>query len=201
MGERETWTTDEFGDSHEGAVGVLLADGTVPRPAFFPSLSQGGGHTTSQWDVYDGRHGLTPRAHALRAVCSCGWTGPEHQVAWNGDDEQRFDEPADELAYLCEQEWDEHTTEVEKSAVAMPDDITDLIRILEDKLDKLGTESPLAAIRVVRMLELTAKRSASRPARIARYDLGIEQSAAGLGLSEDGARRLLSRFDLFSAYN
>lgn len=31
-GERETWTTDEFGSAHAGAVGVLLADGTVPPP-------------------------------------------------------------------------------------------------------------------------------------------------------------------------
>ncbi|MFD4394190.1 hypothetical protein [Kitasatospora sp. NPDC058478] len=201
MGERETWTTDEFGDSHKGAVGVLLADGTVPRPAFFPMADQGGGHTTSQWNVYDGRHGLTPRAHALRAVCSCGWTGPEHQVDWNGDGAQEFDDAAHELAYACEQEWDEHTTEVEMSAVAMPDDITDLIRILGDKLDKLGTESPLVALRVVRMLELTAERSARRPARIAQYDLGLEQSAAGLGLNEDGARRLLSRFGRFSPYS
>lgn len=33
MGERETWTTKEFDSSHEGAVGVLLADGTVPAPS------------------------------------------------------------------------------------------------------------------------------------------------------------------------
>ncbi|MCX4632043.1 hypothetical protein [Streptomyces sp. NBC_01443] len=35
MGERETWTTEEFGTSHEGTVGVLLADGSVPGPAYF----------------------------------------------------------------------------------------------------------------------------------------------------------------------
>ncbi|MCX5129979.1 hypothetical protein OG898_28345 [Streptomyces sp. NBC_00193] len=29
-GRRETWTTEEFGSSHSGAAGVLLADGTVP---------------------------------------------------------------------------------------------------------------------------------------------------------------------------
>jgi hypothetical protein len=34
-GERETCTTDEFGTSHEGAVGALLTDGSVPAPVFF----------------------------------------------------------------------------------------------------------------------------------------------------------------------
>ncbi|MER7513074.1 hypothetical protein ABTX82_32685 [Streptomyces lavendulae] len=29
MGERETWMTEEFGASHEGAVEVLLADGVL----------------------------------------------------------------------------------------------------------------------------------------------------------------------------
>ncbi|WP_256096719.1 hypothetical protein [Streptomyces agglomeratus] len=41
-GERETWTTEEFGPSPQGAVGVLLDDDTVPAPVFFGSNSGGG---------------------------------------------------------------------------------------------------------------------------------------------------------------
>ncbi|MYR88696.1 hypothetical protein GTY41_28215 [Streptomyces sp. SID685] len=37
-GERETWTTGEFGSSHAGAVGVLLADGTVPGSGGLPQF-------------------------------------------------------------------------------------------------------------------------------------------------------------------
>lgn len=37
MGEQETWTTEEFGASHTGSVGVLLADGTVPSPVSIAS--------------------------------------------------------------------------------------------------------------------------------------------------------------------
>src|SRR4051794_13931402 len=43
MDERETWTTEEFGTSHKGAVGVLLADGTAPKPVFFDTGSSGAG--------------------------------------------------------------------------------------------------------------------------------------------------------------
>ncbi|MBP2405767.1 hypothetical protein [Streptomyces syringium] len=60
-GERETWTTEEFGSSHEGAVGVLLADGTVPPPVLFAMNSSGGGRSVSHWSVYDGRDGYNPR--------------------------------------------------------------------------------------------------------------------------------------------
>ncbi|MFD9445938.1 hypothetical protein ACFWBR_39205 [Streptomyces sp. NPDC060006] len=46
-GKRETWTTEGFGTSHEGAVGVLLADGTVPTPVFFAMSSGGDGEAVS----------------------------------------------------------------------------------------------------------------------------------------------------------
>lgn len=82
VGERESWTTEEFGASHEGAVGVLLADGSVPDPVFIPMTSAGGGREVSQWSICDGGDGVVraPRAAALRAVCSCGWTGPPHSL-------------------------------------------------------------------------------------------------------------------------
>ncbi|MFI0904280.1 H-X9-DG-CTERM domain-containing protein [Streptomyces sioyaensis] len=82
-GERETWTTEEFGSSHTGAVGVLLADGSVPAPVFFGTSCSAGGQSVSQWSVYDGESAHGPRAAALRARCvpaagmarSTDWTG------------------------------------------------------------------------------------------------------------------------------
>lgn len=67
-GERETWTTEEFGTSHEGAVGVLLADGSVPPPVFFDMSSGGSGQAVSQWSTYDGRYPRVPRPHCARGV-------------------------------------------------------------------------------------------------------------------------------------
>ncbi|MFD7554603.1 ATP-dependent DNA ligase [Streptomyces sp. NPDC059835] len=66
--ERETWTTDEFGTSHEGAVGFVLDDGTGPGPVYFDSAAGSGGSSASQWYVHDRRHPGRPRAAVLRAV-------------------------------------------------------------------------------------------------------------------------------------
>ncbi|MFJ3882934.1 hypothetical protein ACIPW5_36470 [Streptomyces sp. NPDC090077] len=67
--DRETWTTQEFGRVHESSVGVLLADGGIPRPALFDTGSGLDVHESTHWSVYDGRlppH--IPRAAALRAA-------------------------------------------------------------------------------------------------------------------------------------
>ncbi|MFJ6619668.1 hypothetical protein ACIQOW_19080 [Kitasatospora sp. NPDC091335] len=201
MGERETWTTDEFGDSHEGAVGVLLPDGTVPEPAYLILTEHGAGRVTTQWTVYDGSAGLRPRAHALRAVCSCGWTGAARALDWDRFGEQTLGEAAVDLATECEEEWDGHAAEVERSAVALPEEINELLRRLADGIETLGKDSPLAALRAARMLEVTAERTAYWPAHDARRDLSLEETSAALGLNEDGARRLLGRFGRWSPYS
>ncbi|MFD5149326.1 hypothetical protein [Streptomyces sp. NPDC058401] len=54
VSRRETWTTDEFGTSHAGAVGAVLADGTVRPPVYFDAGSGGGGNPVSQWSVAAG---------------------------------------------------------------------------------------------------------------------------------------------------
>ncbi|MFJ8429831.1 hypothetical protein ACIQ9P_00875 [Kitasatospora sp. NPDC094019] len=201
MAERETWTTDEFGSSHEGSVGVLLADGTVPGPAFFPMSSGGEGQSTSQWSVYDGFFGLTPKAHALRAECSCGWTGTEHPLDWEQIGEQELRVAARDLAEECETEWwDGHTITVEKSAIAVPEEITDLVRLVAEKIEKLAQRSPLAAVRAARLLEVAAVRTGYWPAHDARAKASPEEAAAALGLNEDDTRHLLARFGNWSPY-
>src|SRR5690349_1624796 len=49
------WQDEEFGPSHDGTVGVLLADGSEPKPVYLDSGSGGGsGRYVSEWWVYDG---------------------------------------------------------------------------------------------------------------------------------------------------
>ncbi|MFH8558891.1 hypothetical protein ACH4FE_35615 [Streptomyces celluloflavus] len=187
MGERETWTTEEFGSSHEGAVGVLLADGTVPEPV-------------SQWSVYDGHAAYVPRAAALRAVCSCGWAGPEHTLDWEAIGDQELVEAGAHAADACMEKWDEHTAEVEQSTVPLPEAVTALLRQLEEQIEKLAKDSPLAAVRAARRLEVTAVQVAYWPAHDARRDASIEQVAAALGLNEGATRGLMARFGRWSPY-
>ncbi|MET7608256.1 hypothetical protein ABZS96_38765 [Streptomyces avermitilis] len=199
-GERATWTTDEFGPSHAGAVGVLLADGTVPPPVYFDMSSGGGGRSVSQWNVYDGRVGQAPRAAALRAVCSCGWTGPEQRLDWAQIGDQELQDAGARAADICMQDWDVHTAEVERSAAALPESFTALVSQLESEIETLAKSSPLAAVRAARRLEVIAMQAAYWPAREARKDAHLEQAAAALGLDERAARHLLARFGRSNPY-
>lgn len=58
----------------EGRAGVLLADGSVPKPVYLDSNSGGGGCEVCHWSVYDGAGPCTtaPKTDALHAECSCG---------------------------------------------------------------------------------------------------------------------------------
>ncbi|MEV4339092.1 hypothetical protein [Streptomyces sp. NPDC049590] len=202
VGERESWATEEFGASHEGAVGVLLADGSVPDPVFIAMTSVGGGQEVSQWSVYDGGDGFVraPRAAALRAVCSCGWSGPPHTLQWEEFGEKALAEAGADVADACAQEWDVHTVEVERSAVTVPEPLAGLLSRVESEIEKLARTSPLAALRAARRLEVIAVQTAYWPARDISRDATAEQTAAALGLNEDAAQDLLARFGRLSRY-
>ncbi|MFJ4894965.1 hypothetical protein ACIP5U_33975 [Streptomyces sp. NPDC088788] len=200
-GERESWTTEEFGACHTGAVGVVLDDGTVPRPVYFDASSGGGGQAVSQWSVYDGRSRQGARAAALRAVCSCGWNGPEQRLDWEEIGDQDLQTAGAGAADTCMRDWDAHTVEVERSAVPLPEAVTVLLEQLEVEVEKLAKSSPLAAIRAARRLEVLAAQTAYWPARDARRDADAGQAAAALGLDESGARALLARFGRWSPYS
>ncbi|MEU9033371.1 hypothetical protein AB0D45_00370 [Streptomyces sp. NPDC048352] len=160
----------EFGTSHEGWVGVLLSDGTVPRPAIFDTGSGPDVHQTSHWAVYDGRFPHIPRAATLHAVCSCGWSGPEHPLDWDTIGTRALEDAADEQADACCRDWDKHTVVVEAAAIPLPAPLTGLLDQLEAEIGKLGTSSPLAAVRAVRLLELTAREAGYEPTRCVQHD-------------------------------
>ncbi|MFF9673608.1 hypothetical protein ACF1GS_18200 [Streptomyces eurythermus] len=204
VGERESWTTEEFGASHEGAVGVLLADGSMPDPVFIAMTSAGTGREVSQWSVYDGGDGIVraPRAAALRAVCSCGWTGPHHPLHWEEFGGKGLAEAAGDVADACAQEWDVHTVEVERSAVTVPEPLAGLLLRVESEIEKLAKTTPLAALRAARRLEVIAVQTAYWPALdVINSDATGEQTAAALGLNEDAAQDLLARFGRLSRYH
>ncbi|MFH9674972.1 hypothetical protein ACH4L5_22270 [Streptomyces sp. NPDC017405] len=202
VGERESWTTEEFGTSHEGAVGVLLADGSVPDPVFIAMDSSGGGREVSQWSVYDGGDGVVraPRAAALRALCSCGWSGPSHPLRWEEFGGKDLVVAAGDVADTCAQEWDVHTVEAERPAITVPGPLADLLVRVESEIEKLARTTPLAALRAARRLEVIAVQTASWPALDILRNATAEQTAAALGLNEDAAQNLLARFGRLTRY-
>ncbi|MFG3168589.1 hypothetical protein [Streptomyces sp. NPDC048200] len=62
-------------------------------------------------------------------------------------------------------DWDEHTVEVERSAVPLPEAVTVLPGKLDVWVEKLAKSSPLAAIRAAWRLEVLAAQTAYWPAR------------------------------------
>nr|WSX47674.1 hypothetical protein OG409_01005 [Streptomyces sp. NBC_00974] len=200
MSRRETWTTEEFGTSHAGAVGVLLADGTVPDPVYFDSGSGSGGEAVAQWSVYDGRWPRVPRAAVLRAVCSCGWAGPGHRLDWDAIGDGDLDDGGENQAEACLTDWDEHTVQVEATTVPLPENVTTLLERLEEEIDALTKTAPVAAVRAARRLEVTAERVGYWAARGTANDLDTTQAATALGLDEDAARKLMARFGRWSPY-
>ncbi|MCX4775426.1 hypothetical protein [Streptomyces sp. NBC_01264] len=200
MSRRETWTTEEFGTSHTGAVEAVLGDGSVPAPVYFDSGSGGGGDTVSQWSVYDGGWPHVPKAAAVRAVCSCGWAGPDHRLDRETIAGRDLAVAGEDQADACDRDWYGHTDDVEATTVPLPETITTLLARLEEEIDKLTKTSPVAAVRAARRLEVTAERVGYWAARGTANDLDTEQAAAQFGLDEDAARKLLARLGRWSPY-
>lgn len=86
------------------------------------------------------------RAAPLRAVCSCGWNGPEQCLHWEEIGDQHLQTAGSGAADTCMRDWDEHTIEVERSAVLLPEAVTALLAQLEVEVEKPAKSSPLAAI-------------------------------------------------------
>ncbi|SEQ89675.1 hypothetical protein SAMN04487983_100943 [Streptomyces sp. yr375] len=178
---------------------MLLADGTVPRPVYFDTGSGAGGPSVSEQSVQDGRFTHVPRAALLPAVCSCGWTGTKHRLDWAEIGEQELAEAGMDTADSCVRDWDTHTTEVERSAAPLPETFTAPLTQLESEIEKLAKSSPLAPVPAARRLEVTAAEAGYWPAHNAGRNTPLTQAAA-LGLNEEAARKLLSRFGRWSPY-
>lgn len=180
------WQTTEFGASHEGKPGVLLPDGSEPKPVIFDVGSGSHLHESSDWWIYDGTH-RAPLATGLRGSCSCGWRGETHYpLDWDEVDPHRpdlFD------TYGPENDWDQHMDEVEARAVPLPSDLAALLDQVQARLDTLAADAPLATLRAVAALERATGRAA-RTAALYANDDDPTGTAAGkaLGLTPREAR-------------
>ncbi|WP_329467987.1 hypothetical protein [Streptomyces sp. NBC_01431] len=193
-----TWQTAEFGASHEGAVAVVLADGSEPGPVYLDAGSGGGIPATTQWTVYTGRFGA-PRAAALRGSCSCGWRGtPCYPIDWAAVGDTPLREADIDTAGPAA-DWDQHMKDVDARTLPLPADLADLLDMLAERLDNLAFDAPLAALKAVAAVE----RVTHRISHAAAHNVLTEQSAdeasweeigRALGLTEKDARSRLTRY-------
>lgn len=188
------WQSEQFGASHQGRAAAVLADGSEPGPVYFDTGSGSTTHRTSDWWVYDGTL-RAPLATGLRAACSCGWRGSTHyELDWNDVDPQR---PDLYDASGPERDWAEHITDTEARSVPLPETLTDLLRRLEEQLEDLADNAPLAAVKAIAALERTTRDIAQHAALSIEADATSWAAVAtALGLTEQEARSRLTRYAL-----
>ncbi|MGP3927863.1 hypothetical protein [Streptomyces sp. 8N616] len=185
------WRTEEFGESHEGIVGAVLAEGSEPKPVYLDVGSGSGGHSTSEWWAYDGRMNR-PKAAAYRAACACGWRGPSYPIDWDQAEDDRLDDLDTSGTY---NDWSQHIHTVEHQTVPLPAELTETIEHLEEKLTTLAEQAPVAALKAVAVLERLTDYVGREAARAAEADeLSWESIGKALGLSADKARSRLTRY-------
>ncbi|MGA4842725.1 hypothetical protein [Streptomyces sp. G45] len=187
------WATEEYGKSHEGWVGAVLADGTEPKPAHIDPGSGPNFRQTREWWAYSGSLGR-PRASRARGACSCGWRGEnEYLIDWDQVDVRTQEFPS--LEPLSD--WERHIDSVAALTVPLPTELADLLEQVDTQLTRLADEAPLAAIKAVIALESTMKRVARNSAAYAEAD-GLSGEALGqaLGLSPAAAESRLLRYRL-----
>ncbi|MEU9666320.1 hypothetical protein AB0E25_12125 [Streptomyces bobili] len=187
------WTTEEFGESHEGIAGAVLADGSEPKPVYLDLGSSADSVLeTSEWWAYDGRL-RRPRAAGFRAACACGWRGETHPIdgaCWMSDDGLY-----DLDVSAARGDWRVHIRAVERRTVPLPDQLTHLMHQLEEQLTSLTDRAPVAALKAVTMLERLLPDIGQEAAQAVRDDeLSWESVGTALGVSPDRARSLLTSY-------
>ncbi|UFR00408.1 hypothetical protein KBP30_04060 [Streptomyces sp. Go40/10] len=186
------WTTEEFGEAHEGIVGAVLADGSEPKPAYVDVGSGAETYRTCEWWAYDGRMSR-PRAAAVRASCSCGWRGPSSPLDWDEPDRDGLEELD---VSGPRRDWSEHIRTVERRTVPLPDELAHLLAALEDKLFALAEDAPAAALRAVTALDRLTRRAGREAACLIEEDgeQRWEDLGRALGVDAHRARSLVTRY-------
>ena len=185
------WRSEEFGESHEGIVGAVLADGSEPKSVYIDVGSGSSMFETREWWAYNGWLGR-PKATGWRASCACGWRGDSHPIDWDRVEDHDLDDLDTSDAY---DEWWEHIHAVERRTVPLPEELSELIEQLEERLDALADTAPVAALKAVAMLERMAARVGKEAAYGAQADdVPGEALGTALGLSVDNARSRLDRY-------
>ncbi|MET9252666.1 hypothetical protein [Streptomyces sp. NPDC003717] len=92
--ERDGWQLEGF-ESHEGPVGVLLADGSEPRPIIFDLGNGSNFYESIDWWHYNGDF-RRPTPVTMRGRYACGWRGTKtYVIDWEkvreNDDPDAYD--------------------------------------------------------------------------------------------------------------
>lgn len=191
------WQDEEFGSSHDGSIGVLLADGTEPEPVYLDTGGSGASfRKTNEWWVYDGHeygggYGR-PRAAWLRGACSCGWRGERHEVDWAAIED--WPDGVDTSGPY--EDWARHVCDdVEARTIPLPEDVEDLLERMEDRLNLLESDVPLAALRAVAAVERIARKIGWKVAcDIDPDQVPWDEMGKALGWSGDAVRSRLSGY-------
>ncbi|GGY77649.1 hypothetical protein OHA57_38405 (plasmid) [Streptomyces anulatus] len=107
-------------------------------------------HESNDWWIYSGEL-RRPRATSLRGACSCGWRGEtSYPLSW-----EDVDRNAPHLydTRQLKDDWARHIDDVEARAVPVPDVLVALLDQVEQELDRLAGDAPLAALRAISRLE------------------------------------------------
>ena len=185
------WRTEEFGESHEGIAGAVLADGSEPKPVYLDVGSGSAGHETSEWWAYDGIM-RRPKAAAVRGSCSCGWRAQSYPIDWEQVKDARLDELDVSGPY---DDWCEHIRAVEHQTVPLPADLAQVMDQLEEQLTALAEQAPAAALKAVARLERVAASVGREAACAAEADeLSPETVGKALGMSAGRARSRMTHY-------
>lgn len=187
------WQTQEFGSSHAGRAAAVLPDGSEPKPVYFDAGSTGSsGQYSSDWWIYNGTF-HAPVASALRAACSCGWRGTRsHPIDWTRVEEEGHHDRSHTAGPA--QDWDGHINDVEARLVPLPCEVDTLLQNLEQQLDALAGDAPLAALRAVAALERIVKGTGYLAAFAVHADeVPTEEVGQALGMTANEADSQLLR--------
>lgn len=194
------WEPEEFGRAHRGRAAAVLAGGAEPEPVYLDFGSGSNVHSSSHWSLYTGESPRRPCAVAVRGACLCGWRAPRSHPL---DGDRRAADPRGQFDVEDGpyRDWADHITAVGAAAAPIPDPVAATIAALAEQLAALADGGPVAALRVVGVLErLTADvgRRAVRAIDVGDDADGDEHTwsglAAGLGVTEPAARTWLLRW-------
>ena len=192
----DLWTQEEFGESHGGYAGAVLADGSEPKPVYLDFGSSAASIVqTREWWAYDGRLNR-PLTAGFRAACTCGWRGTTYPVDRAS---MSYDDLADVDILSAYEDWGEHIDAVERRAIPVPEDLADAIDHRHLRLAHLADQAPVAALRAVGALERMT-RGVARDAAYSVKDEEPEWEVIGvaLGVDAEQARRLTLHYLLRS---
>ncbi|MFK0016947.1 hypothetical protein [Streptomyces sp. NPDC091027] len=184
-----------LGAAHEGAVGVLLADGSEPGPVYFDIGSGAHMPSSREWHAYDGRFGR-PQAALLRGICSCGWRGAaQYPLDWASlpVNQPLYEADVDLSGPIAD--YDAHLSVIRDGTIPLPAELVGLLTELVRQLGGLTDEEPLVTLKALADIrQVIAETGQNAAYEVADREVPLEDVAAALGTSEAAARTYLNDY-------